>query len=85
MIQSWDKTSVTTRHSRIRKILGKNKPLRCPLCNEIKKLELSNKDHEYREDLKDWWYLCHKCHWHYDTENNNHKFYKVFNSLFSDQ
>ena len=80
---SWDKSSTTQKHKRMRKRLEKSKPLRCPLCNEIKKLELSNKDHKYNEDPQDWQYLCHQCHYHYDIENNNYRFYKVFNSLFS--
>ena len=81
----WERASVTTKHSIMRKRMDVNKPLKCPICKEIKKLELSNKDHEYKEDLSDWHYLCHQCHRHYDMDNNNFKFYKIFNSLFSDK
>ena len=57
------------------------RPLKCPICGKIKKLELSNKDHEYKEDVKDWWYVCHLCHCNYDIKHNNYKFYEKFNLI----
>ena len=59
------------------------KPEFCPICGLKKKLELSNKDHEYKEDEKDWWWLCHKCHYWFDRKNNRpSNFKKKFDSLF---
>ena len=80
---SWDEASIKSRHYRMIKRMENDKPFKCPICRERKKLELSNRDHEYKEDPSDWRYLCHKCHYHYDVENGNFKFYEKFNSLFS--
>jgi len=77
----WDKASVTTKHRIIRGRMENNKPLKCPICGKERKLELSNKDHEYKETPADWRYLCHQCHRQYDVKNDNYKFYKRFNSL----
>lgn len=79
----WEDASTGVRHNRMRKLLASDKPSVCPLCQKDKKLELSNKDHEYKEALEDWWYLCHQCHRQYDMKQGNYKFYEKFNSLFS--
>jgi predicted nucleic acid-binding Zn ribbon protein len=47
----------------------KPKPLLCENCGLEKKLELSNKDHEYQRNLEDYRWLCDKCHYDYDIEN----------------
>ena len=78
----WNDASISVRHSRMRKRLASTKPLLCPICGKDKVLELSNKDHQYHENIKDWQYICHKCHRAYDTKNDNYQFYKIFNSLF---
>ena len=38
------------------------KPVVCPQCGSNKRLELTNSNHEYQMVLKDWGWLCHKCH-----------------------
>lgn len=81
IVTSWEKSSVQTKHVRMRRRIIK--PSLCPLCGEKKKLTLANIDHEYREHPAEWFYLCYKCHRHYDIENDNYKFYKKFNALFS--
>ena len=60
----------------------KSKPLLCEECGLEKKLELSNKDHEYQRNLEDYRWLCDKCHYDYDIENGlrsdaEHNFYSV--------
>jgi len=42
------------------------KPKVCSKCKLKKKLELSSKKHSYTRNIKDWWWLCKKCHHHYD-------------------
>lgn len=37
-------------------------PKLCPECGKEAKLDLCNKDGKYRRDLKDWEYLCRRCH-----------------------
>ena len=44
-------------------------PLLCEKCGLARKLELSNRDHEYRRNLDDYEWLCDKCHYDYDIEN----------------
>ena len=81
--QTWEQASIGLRHYRMRKLLGSNKPLKCPCCGMIKKIELSNKSHNYLEDPSDWQYLCHQCHSDYDMKNNSKStFYEKFNNLF---
>lgn len=40
----------------------KPKPRRCEKCHEVKKLELSCKNHIYDKDLRRWKWLCKRCH-----------------------
>ena len=51
-------------HYRMRNIIKKSKY--CRICNEEKKLELSNLDHNYSLDISDWTWLCKSCHTFYD-------------------
>lgn len=44
----------------------------CSICNQKKKLELSNIDGKYSENPKDYWWLCHECHHLYDRTNKTH-------------
>lgn len=41
-------------------------PKKCELCGEEKKLELACKDGKYIRDIKEYFYICHKCHSEYD-------------------
>jgi len=38
------------------------KPDLCTRCRKRKALDLSNKSGEYKRDLKDWEWLCRRCH-----------------------
>ena len=53
-------------HYRIKK--NKPKPKICDICKKSKKLELSNKSGNYKQDLSDWQWLCRSCHMKYDIE-----------------
>ena len=57
-------------HLRIRELKTKQKY--CSICNETKKLVLSNIDGNYSEDPNDYWWLCYECHNLYDRENKTH-------------
>ena len=57
-------------HLRIKKLKPKQKY--CSICNEEKKLQLSNINGIYTEDPKDYWWLCHECHALYDRLNKTH-------------
>ncbi len=44
---------------------------KCEICNsQKKKLEWSNKDHNYKRNKEDWQAICRYCHRKYDKENN---------------
>ena len=45
---------------------NKKRPKKCSHCKKNKKLVLANKSGKYKRDLKDWIYLCYKCHLKYD-------------------
>ena len=62
-------------HNRVRKKLIK--PEKCEHCQEVKKLDLANKSHKYKNSLKDWLWLCHSCHMKYDYT----KEWRINNSL----
>ena len=56
-------------HQRIK--IRKLKPIFCEICkNKKRKLELSNKDHIYSMNLKDWQYICRFCHRKVDKKLN---------------
>lgn len=61
-----DKTTYHTVHKWVYKNNGK--ATMCEMCRtkESKTYEWSNKSGEYKQDLKDWWQLCKKCHHKYD-------------------
>lgn len=61
--------TIQTIHRRIEKEYLK--PLKCELCGEIKKLELSNKDHKYSLNKNDYQWICKKCHFHFDHQEKN--------------
>jgi transposase-like protein len=78
---SWDQLAGTTKHKKMRLRLEKDKPSKCSICKKEKRLVLSNKKHDYKEDSDGWWYLCYKCHRNYDMENNKPQFYEKFELL----
>ena len=47
------------------------KPLKCPKCDIIKKLELVCITHNYTRNLANWIYLCRSCHSAEDKKINN--------------
>ena len=51
----------------------KQKPKICCICNERRKLELANISGEYKRDIKDFLYVCKKCHVLFDLTNKTHK------------
>ena len=38
------------------------KPLNCEDCGKPKKLDIANRSGKYSRDLRDWEWLCRKCH-----------------------
>lgn len=58
-------------HWKVNKLKVKQKY--CSICNEEKKLELSNIEGKYSENVNDYWWLCHECHALYDRTNKTHK------------
>jgi len=63
----------------------KPKPKLCGHCKKVRKLELSNTGHTYKRNLKDWEWICRRCHWKKDgvsekvknrKRNNNGEFKK---------
>ena len=58
-------------HYKVNKLKSKQKY--CSICNQEKKLELSNIDGKYSEEPNDYWWLCHECHALYDGINKTHK------------
>lgn len=44
----------------------------CSICNEDKKLELSNISGSYKKDIDNYWYLCYHCHRLFDQINETH-------------
>ena len=58
----------------IHKWIKRRKPKQqyCTICNEIKKVELSNISGEYKEDIEDYQWLCHECHHLYDRIVQTH-------------
>jgi hypothetical protein len=43
----------------------------CESCGEKKFLHLSNKNgHKYSRNPDDYWWLCAKCHWHFDKDEH---------------
>ena len=51
-------------HNKIRK--QKPKPKYCEKCKKKKPIDLANISHKYKNDIKDWFWLCRKCHMEYD-------------------
>ena len=50
----------------------KQKPKICCICNERRKLELANISGEYKKDIKDFLWVCRKCHILFDKCNKTH-------------
>lgn len=46
------------------------KPDFCPICNQKKKLELTNNDHKYSDNIEDWIWKCRSCHKIFDYKHN---------------
>ena len=67
----WNDLKIAQKHRRMIKIIPKLE--NCSICNEKRKLELTNKDHKYSENKEDWQWLCYSCHNHYDYQFNGRK------------
>ena len=77
--KAWkDKPGRVALHEYIRKRLPK--PKLCPLCLLKPPKQLSNKTGIYNRDLKNWWWLCVKCHVYYDGTHKNLRCFKMIYS-----
>lgn len=65
--KSWkgDNAGYSAIHIWVRKYLPK--PELCIICNLVVPREVSNISGNYIRDLKDWQWVCHRCHMHYDN------------------
>jgi hypothetical protein len=68
MEKSISKLTYQQLHDKIRKLKTKNKF--CTICNERKDLVLANISGEYKEDPKDFFWVCKSCHVVYDRVIN---------------
>ena len=48
-----------------------SKPKSCQNCGKEKRLDLANISQEYKRDIKDWEWLCRKCHMDKDGRKLN--------------
>jgi len=55
-----DKVKYSGLHKWIKK--HKKKPKWCEDCKKVPPYDLSNKSGKYKRDVKDWEYLCRRCH-----------------------
>lgn len=62
-----DKVGYPGVHAWVKKIYAK--PELCELCKERKATDLHNKNSLYKRNIKDWIYLCRKCHMDIDGRN----------------
>ena len=60
--------SVGQLHTRMYKRV-KNRGI-CKLCKKKSKTDLANKSQKYKHDIRDWMWLCRKCHRKYDNMPN---------------
>lgn len=67
-----NKAKYLARHSYVKRRIGP--PKKCEICgikpyktNGKMQIDLSNKSGKYKRSVKDWWYLCKKCHSRYDN------------------
>lgn len=63
-----DHVSYRSLHEWVRKYLSE--PKLCEICKKVPPKHLSNKTGVYNRELKNWWYLCVRCHCIYDGINN---------------
>ena len=61
---NWDKLTISQKHNRMIKIILK--PEKCSICNEKRKLAITNLDHEYSQNIRAWIWKCYSCHKKYD-------------------
>jgi hypothetical protein len=66
---NWDELSYGGRHKRMKSM--KEKPEKCEICGNKRKLVIMNKDHKYTEDINKWQWVCWNCHQKYDYNYNN--------------
>ena len=63
--ENWEKLTLMQKHNRIRKMLEKMgifRPDICPICDIKRRLDLMNIDHEYKENILEYYHICQKCH-----------------------
>lgn len=64
-------------HGWIKRNYGYTKPKLCQKCNKNKTRDLSNISGEYLRDVKDWEWLCRRCHMERDGRIHNLKGYEI--------
>lgn len=69
-----DKVGYASLHEWVRNHLPK--PLVCQMCKVKEPYEVANISGNYLRDLKDWQWLCRKCHMVSDGRMNNLKQYR---------
>jgi len=66
--KEWEEICYEHKHYRIKRMLeeeGIFEPNICPICNKksnIRKMNLMNINHQYKENPLDYYYICGKCH-----------------------
>lgn len=71
----WSDLTNRRKHYRMRKIIPK--PNLCPICDKKSILNLTNLNHEYNENIKEWSWKCSSCHTRYDHEKKIRYEYKI--------
>lgn len=66
-----DKAKYGTKHDWVRTRKGRARDYKCEICKIKQANDWSNKNHEYKRNLKDWQAVCKKCHYKFDKDNNN--------------
>lgn len=66
-----DKVGYKSLHQWVKK--NKSKPKKCEECKRYSPYDLANISGKYKRDLKDWKWLCRRCHMFKDGRINNLK------------
>jgi hypothetical protein len=70
-----DKVGYEGIHIRMNKILIK--PKNCDICKSEKPLDMANISGNYLDDIKDWQWLCRKCHMESDNRIINNSIQSI--------
>jgi len=67
--KEWNDLTYKSKHNRMRKIIIK--PYKCTICNNEKRLSLTNLNHKYNNNPNEWKWMCYLCHERYDKKYND--------------